>query len=952
VRQPVPFGKYVLLERISVGGMAEVFKAKAFGVEGFEKILAIKRILPSMAEDADFIEMFIDEAKICGQLNHANICQVFELGRVNDSHFIAMEFVWGKDLLQMQNRFRKMRQTMKPEMAAFIAAKLCEGLDYAHKKKDATGKPLGIIHRDISPQNLLVSYEGELKIIDFGIAKAASRSSKTQAGVLKGKFGYMSPEQVRGLPLDRRSDIFAIGTILYEMLTADRVFIGDSDFETLEKVRNVDVPPPSKVNPKCPPALENIILKALKKEVEDRYQWAAEMQEDLQAFLMQQDPVFTAKHLSMWMREQFAAEMKREQDILDEQRKVSKDVLNQPPPSMDLGRPAQQPLPAMPLPGVAPPPAPPLMSVSGSTSSAATDLPSNSTKILDDLDLEAMEVKDLAGERTMITPGGSGGGNGVVPLPNQSTQILGANHPLPGMTAAAGGRPSPAPAGDLPSQSTVILDSGVVPIVPPSGPLRTTSEAKTMLEAQAPVIVPPRMTQQQSHSSPVIVSSQLAHPQTPPHGVMAGHLTPGTGRVVAPLPYAPARSTLWKDILIGVGVAAALVGGVLGARAFLGKSSAKGTLVVMVSPAAAADVLVDGTMRGHIEANVPLTLKDLPAGSHAVVVKSPSGWFSQTVALAANDVSVVTAALKSEAQAPAPSAPAPQIAPPQAPTPAAGTGKLRLNITSEGASVYVDGAQLPDEAWKIAIPLRADVPHEIRVTKPQREEVKLSITLKPGEEVSRDVDLMPAYGKVKVSSQPDGAEVYFNGHKMGLTPTVVGELDPGKPARLTLKHKGFAAITKYVSFDKGLEQDLSVTLVASKDDGMSGGDSGEEKAAKDSSHEHAPKAAADTSTPKPKKDGEGEAKTEPKHADVPKPAAAPSGESGYLIANTMPWAKVVIDGKDTGKTTPIAPRSKIALKPGKHVITFVANGKKFNFDVVIKAGEDTRLIKQLTDSGM
>src|SRR5581483_749145 len=320
--------------------------------------------------------------------------------------------------------------------------------------------------------------------------------------------------------------------------------------------------------------------------------------------------------------------------------------------------------------------------------------------------------------------------------------------------------------------------------------------------------------------------------------------------------------------------------------------------------------------------------------------------------LAANDVSVVTAALKSEAQAPAPSAPAPQIAPPQAPTPAAGTGKLRLNITSEGASVYVDGAQLPDEAWKIAIPLRADVPHEIRVTKPQREEVKLSITLKPGEEVSRDVDLMPAYGKVKVSSQPDGAEVYFNGHKMGLTPTVVGELDPGKPARLTLKHKGFAAITKYVSFDKGLEQDLSVTLVASKDDGMSGGDSGEEKAAKDSSHEHAPKAAADTSTPKPKKDGEGEAKTEPKHADVPKPAAAPSGESGYLIANTMPWAKVVIDGKDTGKTTPIAPRSKIALKPGKHVITFVANGKKFNFDVVIKAGEDTRLIKQLTDSGM
>src|SRR4029078_2692174 len=135
--------------------------AKTFGVEGFEKIVAIKRILPSLAEDEDFIEMFIDEAKICGQLNHGNICQIFELGQVDESHFIAMEFVWGKDLLQLQNRFRKQRQMMKPEMAAFIASKMCEGLDYSHKKKDAQGKSLGIIHRDVSPQNILVSYDGE-----------------------------------------------------------------------------------------------------------------------------------------------------------------------------------------------------------------------------------------------------------------------------------------------------------------------------------------------------------------------------------------------------------------------------------------------------------------------------------------------------------------------------------------------------------------------------------------------------------------------------------------------------------------------------------------------------------------------------------------------------------------------------------------------------------------------
>ena len=327
MRQPIPFGKYLLLERISVGGMAEVFKAKSFGVEGFEKIIAIKRILPSIAEDAEFIQMFIDEAKIAGQLSHANICQIFELGKITDSHFIAMEFVWGKDLLQIQNRFRKMRATMTMAMCAFVAAKVCEGLDYAHRKKDALGRPLQIIHRDVSPQNILVSYEGEIKVIDFGIAKAASRSSKTQAGVLKGKFGYMSPEQVRGLPLDRRSDLFAIGTILYELLTGERLFLGESDFSTLEKVRNVDIHPVSHFNKQVPPALEKIVMKSLARNVEDRYQWANELQEDLLSYLMSQEPIYTAKQLSQWMKDGFQGELERERQLLEQYKKVGRDGL-------------------------------------------------------------------------------------------------------------------------------------------------------------------------------------------------------------------------------------------------------------------------------------------------------------------------------------------------------------------------------------------------------------------------------------------------------------------------------------------------------------------------------------------------------------------------------------------------------------------------------------------------
>ena len=327
VRQAIPFGKYLLLDRISVGGMAEVFKAKSYGVEGFEKVIAIKRILPSMGEDREFIKMFIDEAKIVGQLAHANICQIFELGRTEGAHFIAMEYIWGKDLLQIQNRARKLKQPIPVPMACFIVAKVLEGLDYAHKKRDALGRPLEIVHRDCSPQNVLISYEGEVKIIDFGIAKAASRSSKTQAGVLKGKFGYMSPEQVRGLPLDRRSDVFAAGTILYECLSGDRLFVGETDFSTLEKVRNVDIPRPRQVNPAIPEAVEAIIMKALAKDSTDRYQWAGEMVGDLQRFLMSQDAVFTAKTLSSWLKDGFAPEIDRERQQHESFKKLGREGL-------------------------------------------------------------------------------------------------------------------------------------------------------------------------------------------------------------------------------------------------------------------------------------------------------------------------------------------------------------------------------------------------------------------------------------------------------------------------------------------------------------------------------------------------------------------------------------------------------------------------------------------------
>src|SRR5687767_7583866 len=339
MKKPAVFGKYLLLERLNVGGMAEVFIAKAFGVEGFERILAIKKILPTMAEDEEFIKMFIDEARISVQLNHANIVHIHELGNYDGTFFIAMEYLPGRDLRTILERYRKRKEKMPAAQASFVASKMCEGLDYAHRKKDARGVDLNIIHRDVSPQNILCSYEGEVKIIDFGIAKAANRSQHTQAGILKGKFGYMSPEQVRGLPIDRRSDIFAVGVILYEMLTGEKLFVGESDFSTLEKVRNAEVPTPRQFNPNIPAGLEKVLMKSLAREAEDRYQWASDLQEDLMRFLLAGDAIYSAKHLSAFMKEAFAEDLFREDEKMHRFASITRPeeieqsgVLAQPPP--------------------------------------------------------------------------------------------------------------------------------------------------------------------------------------------------------------------------------------------------------------------------------------------------------------------------------------------------------------------------------------------------------------------------------------------------------------------------------------------------------------------------------------------------------------------------------------------------------------------------------------------
>ncbi|MBI5042841.1 MAG: serine/threonine protein kinase [Nitrospirae bacterium] len=315
----IPFGKYYLTEKIATGGMAELYRAKRVGVAGFEKLLVIKKILPHLSLHEEFVSMFINEAKIAAQLTHTNIVQIFDLGKIEDSYYIAMEYVWGKDLKAVLKKGKEKKLPVSMEHALQIISKACSALDYAHKKKDLKGSELNLIHRDVSPQNILVSYDGDVKLVDFGIAKAASKTSDTRTGVLKGKIAYMSPEQAWGRSIDRRSDIFSLGIVLYELLTGEMLFKGDTDLNTLEKVREAKIIPPAKLNKDIPKEIEDILLKALAKEPQERYQYASEMQNDLETYIHANKTMPGTLNLQNYVQTLFKEEMEAEAKALEEE---------------------------------------------------------------------------------------------------------------------------------------------------------------------------------------------------------------------------------------------------------------------------------------------------------------------------------------------------------------------------------------------------------------------------------------------------------------------------------------------------------------------------------------------------------------------------------------------------------------------------------------------------------
>src|SRR4051812_40295545 len=275
-------GRYRIVRKIADGGMAEIFLAVQRGAEGFERPVVLKRILAALVADPQFRNLMIDEAHVAMSLNHSNIAQVLDLGHAGGRYFLVLEFVDGWDLNLIINRVNAASFSLPPELALYIAAEVCRALSYAHAKT-RDGKPLGIVHRDVTPHNVLVSDHGEVKLTDFGIAKALGRRERTGAGIIKGKLAFMSPEQAAGTPLDARSDLFSVGTMLYLMFTGRRPFDAGTDLETVLRVQQCEFPPPSSVKPDLAPEIDRIIQRAMKRAPAERYQTAEELLVDVEA---------------------------------------------------------------------------------------------------------------------------------------------------------------------------------------------------------------------------------------------------------------------------------------------------------------------------------------------------------------------------------------------------------------------------------------------------------------------------------------------------------------------------------------------------------------------------------------------------------------------------------------------------------------------------------------------
>jgi serine/threonine protein kinase len=964
--KPIPFGKYYLLDRVNVGGMAEVFRAKAFGVEGFERLVAVKRILPSIAEDTDFITMFIDEAKIAVQLNHANIAQIFDLGKVGDAYFIALEYVHGKDLRIIFDLARERGQTLPVGLVCYVMMKVCEGLDYAHNKRDATGRDLELVHRDISPQNVLLSFDGEVKLIDFGIAKAVGKASQTQAGILKGKFGYLSPEQVYGHLVDRRSDIFGAGIVLYELLTLERLFAGDSDFSTIEKVRTVEIPLPSVYNKRVIGELERIVMKALSRDVRTRYQTAMELHDELQRFLYTQGEPFTRRELSAWMRQHFPDDALLPRDaagsfsdvespsehaemasilepaeskaVITETREAPTESGKPKNKSTIVGMPAM--LPPADLPaakgGRSVPPPPPRGDGAGSiaarsTAGAGRSVPPPPPRASVAPPGPQPAAPQPAAAIPSVAVGGpppSGASRSVPPPPPRAgvSRMNGSSNGAAAVAPESAALDSQAPEPLTPVAANPVLDmdwddedlSTQIYDRPEDGYESVDTGYDDIAGLAAPVIdqaqvqtFVPKAHGVAADGVPAVQVSPRAYGPTssevPVAAAATARATARAGQATQPIvTHAPPPERTRSPLSAALFVAAFAVL-CLGAWLFLDRTE-PGVVQLTTHPADAV-VLFDGKPVGSSSPFVRTGVE--PGEKHLIEVKKDGyrSW-SQEVQVQAGQTLQFPVTLQPEGE---PTPATPTAAEPSAPTPApveevAATGGFSLESTPIGAKVFLDGKAL-DEVTPLRVANLVPGSYEVKLELAGFRAYTTRLDVRSGVDMSLPrVQLEPERIQVRISSEPPGADaVVVRGDErraLGRTPLSVSLDNNGTPWMVEVTKDKFMAFKQ--TLEPSGEAELTVSATLLKDDARPASSS---------------------------------ASSAPRRA---RPAAA-GGGTGTLRINARPWAQVYVDGKLVGNT----PQMNLTLPVGSHRISL--NNPEFNLrknlTVTIKAGEvETQIV--------
>jgi serine/threonine protein kinase len=487
---PEKFGPYVVFEELGAGGMASVHRAEARGLEGFSRPVALKRMLPHCAVSSDFVQSFVREARIASHLRHINVAQTYELGKVDGVYFIAMELVAGKNLRQVLRHCAVMTGPMPVAITLNILNQICDALDYAHNLCDESGQPLGIIHRDVSPSNIIVSAEGVVKLIDFGIAKASAAGMQTTSGLLKGKFGYMAPEYIAG-SIDARADLFALGVIAHELLTNRPLFTGNDDMETLQRVRGMAIKPPSVRNPKVPAEIDDIVMTALARDPAHRWQHATALRNAMTTMTRRLKLVCSNSDVSEWIEWAFRQQRPTAATLVDQDTTTGNGMLPDGMPTPDSAKTAIA------------SPAHDLRKTLPRAPRASQQAIQPTGRVNEDID-----VSDTPTPLTMRSsdPGlvrsASGSLNGV-PVPKV---LLAQASPNPAVARVPAMR-APAPTPPIPIVSLGPTAPTLISVSPPAG--RATPAQGARLQAAAPSLPPPAVL---GMSSPRIALPAPARP--------------------------------------------------------------------------------------------------------------------------------------------------------------------------------------------------------------------------------------------------------------------------------------------------------------------------------------------------------------------------------------------------------------------------------------------------------